>query len=107
VETAVLVATTITYNVVEAIVALTAGTLAFSTALIGLGLDSVIKVSCAVAVAWQFSAPDHATRVGRERRTLRIIAVSSSRSPRTSPSTPSAPRPDPAKPNTRCPASCT
>ncbi|MYT18076.1 Predicted Co/Zn/Cd cation transporters [Streptomyces sp. SceaMP-e96] len=71
-----LVAATITYNVIEAIVAITAGTLAFSTALIGFGLDSVIEVSSAAAVAWQFSAPDHATREGREKRTLRIIAVS-------------------------------
>lgn len=71
-----LVAATITYNVIEAIVALTAGTLASSTALIGFGLDSVIEVSSATAVAWQFSARDHAVRQAREQRTLRIIAVS-------------------------------
>ncbi|WP_217552841.1 cation transporter [Streptomyces sp. GbtcB6] len=71
-----LVAATITYNVVEAIVAVTAGTLASSTALIGFGLDSVIEVSSAAAVAWQFSAREHAVREARERRTLRIIAVS-------------------------------
>lgn len=71
-----LVAVTITYNVVEAIVAITAGTLASSTALIGFGLDSVIEVSSAAAVAWQFSAPDHAVREAREETTLRIIGVS-------------------------------
>lgn len=71
-----LVAATITYNVIEAIVALTAGTLASSTALIGFGLDSVIEVSSAAAVAWQFSARDHALREAREKVTLRIIAVS-------------------------------
>ncbi|WP_406498613.1 cation transporter [Streptomyces sp. NBC_00846] len=71
-----LVAATITYNVIEAIVAITAGTLASSTALIGFGLDSVIEVSSAAAVAWQFSARDHAVREAREQRTLRIIAVS-------------------------------
>ena len=71
-----LVAATITYNVVEAIVAITAGTLASSTALIGFGLDSVIEVSSAAAVAWQFSASDHAAREAREKTTLRIIAVS-------------------------------
>ncbi|MBJ6622356.1 cation transporter [Streptomyces sp. DHE17-7] len=71
-----LVALTITYNVIEAIVALTAGTLASSTALIGFGLDSIIEVSSAAAVAWQFSAADHAVREAREQRTLRIIAVS-------------------------------
>ncbi|ESU50092.1 hypothetical protein K7395_18130 [Streptomyces filamentosus] len=51
-----LVAATIAYNVIEAVVALTAGTLASSSALIGFGLDSVIEVSSAAAVAWQFSA---------------------------------------------------
>ena len=71
-----LVAATITYNVIEAIVAITAGTLASSTALIGFGLDSVIEVSSAAAVAWQFSAADHAVREAREKTTLRIIAVS-------------------------------
>ncbi|WP_107057685.1 cation transporter [Streptomyces sp. NRRL S-146] len=71
-----LVAATITYNVIEAIAAITAGTLASSTALIGFGLDSVIEVSSAAAVAWQFSAADHAVREAREKTALRIIAVS-------------------------------
>ncbi|CAM5617034.1 cation transporter [Streptomyces aurantiogriseus] len=71
-----LVTATITYNVIEAAVALTAGTLASSTALIGFGLDSVIEVSSAAAVAWQFSAREHAIREAREKTTLRIIAVS-------------------------------
>jgi divalent metal cation (Fe/Co/Zn/Cd) transporter len=71
-----LVAATITYNVIEAVVAIAAGTMASSTALIGFGLDSVIEVSSAAAVAWQFSARDHAVREAREQRTLRIIAVS-------------------------------
>ncbi|MCX4965821.1 cation transporter [Streptomyces sp. NBC_00654] len=71
-----LVAATLTYNVIEAIVAITAGTLASSTALVGFGLDSVIEVSSAAAVAWQFSARDHTVREAREQTTLRIIAVS-------------------------------
>ncbi|MEU7932262.1 cation transporter [Micromonospora echinofusca] len=68
-----LVAATIAYNVVEAVVAITAGTLASSTALVGFGLDSVIEVSSAAAVAWQFAGRDPESR---ERVTLRIIAVS-------------------------------
>jgi divalent metal cation (Fe/Co/Zn/Cd) transporter len=68
-----LVRATIAYNVVEAVVALTAGAAASSTALIGFGLDSVIEVSSAAAVAWQFSSPDHERR---ERTTLRVIAIS-------------------------------
>lgn len=71
-----LVAATISYNVVEAVIAITAGTVASSTALVGFGLDSVIEVSSALAVAWQFSARDHEVREARERRALRIIAVS-------------------------------
>ncbi|MGW0564312.1 cation transporter [Streptomyces sp. NPDC003016] len=71
-----LVAVTITYNVIEAVVAITAGTLASSTALIGFGLDSIIEVSSAAAVAWQFSATDHTVGEAREKTTLRIIAVS-------------------------------
>ncbi|WP_329377888.1 cation transporter [Streptomyces sp. NBC_01716] len=71
-----LVAATIVYNVIEAVVAITAGTLASSTALIGFGLDSVVEVSSAAAVAWQFSAREHSVREAREKRTLRIIAVS-------------------------------
>jgi divalent metal cation (Fe/Co/Zn/Cd) transporter len=71
-----LVAATISYNVVEAVVAIAAGTVASSTALVGFGLDSVIEVSSAAAVAWQFSARDHDVREARERVALRVIAVS-------------------------------
>ena len=68
-----LVAATISYNVVEAVVALIAGTIAGSVALIGFGLDSVIEVSSAVAVAWQFAGSDPERR---ERTALRVIAWS-------------------------------
>jgi len=68
-----LVAATITYNMIEAIIALTAGTAAGSTALIGFGLDSIVEVASAAAVAWQFSAADHERR---ERAALRAIALS-------------------------------
>jgi len=68
-----LVAATIAYNVVEATVALAEGTRVSSTALVAFGLDSVIEVSSAAAVAWQFSATDPETR---ERRALRFIAFS-------------------------------
>ncbi|WP_149824497.1 cation transporter [Streptomyces tailanensis] len=71
-----LVAATITYNVLEAIVAITAGAVASSTALVGFGLDSVIEVCSAAAVAWQFSARDPHVRQTREKTALRIIAVS-------------------------------
>lgn len=66
-------AATITYNVVEAVVALWAGNVADSSALIGFGLDSVIEVTSAVALSWQFSAKNPEQR---EHLTLRIIAFS-------------------------------
>lgn len=68
-----LVAATISYNVIEAIVAISAGVVASSTALIGFGLDSVIEVASASAVAWQFSGGDPEAR---ERTALKIIALS-------------------------------
>lgn len=67
------VAATISYNIVEAVVAITAGTAASSVALIGFGLDSIIEVTSAAAVAWQFAGRDPQTR---ERTALRIIAWS-------------------------------
>ncbi|MFV2175922.1 cation transporter [Actinomadura sp. LOL_016] len=71
-----LVAATITYNVVEAVVAIGAGTMASSGALVAFGLDSVIEVASAAAVAWQFSARDPDVVARREQRALRIIALS-------------------------------
>ena len=67
------VAATISYNVIEAVVALSEGARVSSTALIGFGLDSVIEVSSAAAVAWQFASPNPEDR---ERVALRIIAFS-------------------------------
>ena len=69
----IFVAITISYNVVEAIIALAEGTRVSSAALFGFGLDSVIEVSSAAAVAWQFSAPDPTSR---EKTALRVIAFS-------------------------------
>ena len=68
-----LVAATITYNVIEAVVALAEGTRVSSAALIGFGLDSVVEISSAAAIAWQFSANDPETR---EKPALRFIAMS-------------------------------
>jgi divalent metal cation (Fe/Co/Zn/Cd) transporter len=63
---------TIAYNVVEAVVAISAGAAASSVALIGFGLDSVVEVLSAAAVAWQFTRTDPERW---ERPTLRVIAV--------------------------------
>lgn len=68
-----LVWATIGYNVIEAVVALTAGVLASSTALVGFGMDSAIEVAAAAAVAWQFAADDPQRR---EKAALRFVAFS-------------------------------
>lgn len=69
----IFVTATITYNLIEAAVALGEGTRVSSTALLGFGLDSLIEVSSAAAVAWQFAGPDPEAR---EKVALRIIAFS-------------------------------
>ncbi|MBT2475965.1 cation transporter [Microbacterium sp. ISL-103] len=63
---------TIVYNVIEAVVAIAAGPVASSAALIGFGLDSSIEVLSAAAVAWQFTRRDPERW---EKPTLRVIAV--------------------------------
>lgn len=67
------VAITIGYNVIEAVIALVAGAAASSAALIGFGLDSIVEVLSAAAIAWQFTAPDPEKR---EKIALRVIAFS-------------------------------
>lgn len=65
---------TIVYNAVEGAVAIVAGAAASSVALISFGLDSAIEVASAAALAWQFGA--RGDPEARERRTLRLIALS-------------------------------
>lgn len=68
-----LVAATISYNIIEAIISVTAGLAASSGALVSFGLDSLIEVFSAAAVAWQFS---HGEPERFEKPTLRAIAIS-------------------------------
>lgn len=63
---------TVAWNVVEAAVAISAGVVARSIALVGFGLDSTVEVLSALVIIWQFRSPD----VDRERRALRLIATS-------------------------------
>lgn len=67
------VAATITYNIIEAVVAISAGTVASSAALVAFGLDSVVEVLSAAAVAWQFAGSDPEAR---EKTALRLVAFS-------------------------------
>jgi divalent metal cation (Fe/Co/Zn/Cd) transporter len=63
----------VTYNGVEAVVALLAGAAAGSAALVGFGLDSVVEVSSGLVILWQFR---HRLPQSRERQAQRAIALS-------------------------------
>ncbi len=63
---------TVSWNVIEAAVAITAGSAAGSIALVGFGLDSAVEVWSALVILWQF----HGVAEARERRALRFIALS-------------------------------
>jgi divalent metal cation (Fe/Co/Zn/Cd) transporter len=63
----------VTYNVVEAVVAVAAGLAAGSVALVGFGLDSVVEVSSGLIILWQFR---HRLPESRERQALRLMAFS-------------------------------
>ena len=68
---------TIAYNVVEAVVAIGAGVVSSSVALLGFGIDSVIEVTASVAAQWRLRADLDARRRDRvERATLRVIGWS-------------------------------
>ncbi len=61
----------IAYNTLEAAVAIVAGVLSGSVALVGFGLDSVVEVVSAAAIFWQFAGGDHERR---EKAALRIVS---------------------------------
>lgn len=63
----------VTYNLVEAVVAVAAGVLAGSVALVGFGLDSIVEGFSGLVILWQFrrGLPE-----ARERQASRLIGVS-------------------------------
>ena len=63
---------TISWNLIEAVVAIGFGTAAGSIALVGFGFDSVIEVFAASVVIWELRGVGE----DRERRALRLIAIS-------------------------------
>ena len=67
-----LAATSVGYNVVEAVIAISAGVAAGSVALVGFGLDSVVEVSSGLVILWQFR---HALPEERERQALKLMAL--------------------------------
>lgn len=67
-----LASASVTYNAVEAVVAVAAGLVAGSVALVGFGLDSCIEVSSGLIILWQFG---HRLPETRERVALRAMSV--------------------------------
>ena len=63
----------VSYNLIESVIAITAGIIAGSIALVGFGLDSVVEVSSGLIILWQFR---HPLPESRERRALRLMALS-------------------------------
>jgi divalent metal cation (Fe/Co/Zn/Cd) transporter len=67
---------TLGYNSLEGILAIGAGVLAGSIALVGFGFDSVIEVSASVAALWRLNADvDPIERERAERLTLKIVGI--------------------------------
>ena len=67
---------TIAWNSAECLVALTAGFVAGSIALVGFGFDSAVEVTSSLAALWRLrNDADEAGREAAERRTLRIVGL--------------------------------
>lgn len=63
----------VAYNLIEAVIAITAGIIAGSVALVGFGLDSIVEVSSGLIILWQFR---HRLPESREQQALRLMALS-------------------------------
>lgn len=69
---------TVAWNVIEAVVAIAAGLLAGSIALVSFGLDSIIEVIAASILIWRLGCEvncTHTTHAGKERVALRVVGV--------------------------------
>jgi divalent metal cation (Fe/Co/Zn/Cd) transporter len=68
---------TVAWNVLEAIVGLTAGLLAGSVALLGFALDSIVEASSGMILIWRLKAEQSGSRTAEEaeRRAIRLVAV--------------------------------
>src|SRR5881296_3573976 len=67
---------TIAWNSLECVIALVAGFLAGSIALVGFGFDSAIEVTSSLAALWRLRRDlDETRREAAERRALRIIGI--------------------------------
>ncbi|MFW6600357.1 cation diffusion facilitator family transporter [Propionibacteriaceae bacterium Y2011] len=62
----------VVYNVIEAVVAISAGRLTGSAALVGFGLDSAIELASGLIILWQFR---HRLPESREALALKLMAI--------------------------------
>lgn len=68
---------TVGYNTLEGVIAIGAGVIAGSAALVGFGFDSAIEVISGITLIWRLhSDADEAQREGVEQRALRIVGIS-------------------------------
>jgi divalent metal cation (Fe/Co/Zn/Cd) transporter len=65
---------TLSWNIVEAVLAISAGLLAGSTALLGFGADSVVESLSSIVLLWRLRS--HALGTRREGLALRLVGVS-------------------------------
>ena len=63
----------VAYNLLVGYIAIAAGLLAGSVALVGFGLDSAVEVSSGLIILWQFR---HQMPESRERQALRLMSIS-------------------------------
>jgi divalent metal cation (Fe/Co/Zn/Cd) transporter len=69
---------TVGWNTIEAVVAIGAGWLAGSIALVGFGLDSIIEVTAASVLIWRLRCEitcRHDTHARAEQRALRVVGI--------------------------------
>jgi divalent metal cation (Fe/Co/Zn/Cd) transporter len=64
---------TLSWNVVEGLIAVSAGFIAGSVALVGFGLDSFIEVTAASILIWRLRLPDEDERAERRERTAHQV----------------------------------
>lgn len=69
---------TVAWNAVEGVVAIVAGVVAGSIALVGFGVDSYVEVLSGVVIVWRLSKERHGAALSQaaERRAVKLIAVS-------------------------------
>jgi divalent metal cation (Fe/Co/Zn/Cd) transporter len=65
---------TLGWNMIEAVVAIGAGWLSGSVALVGFGVDSLIECASGSVMLWRFASAAHDE--GREQRALRLVGLS-------------------------------